>query len=132
MLFEEWEKGTGNRNYEEYKLAEVVYQQMPESFTKEKLYKLKEFMGDDFKALTEVFFNNIESNIRLREENAILGRRADFMYRAIDSYKQVQKIDIVSSYAIQRGEDAKLNTYQMVMDEWDNLYPTNPTEDGNQ
>ena len=121
MLFEEYEKGTGVSSQEEYQLAEKFYTAMPEGFSKQKLFELRNAMDEqDFIYMCELV---VDCNDRLAETRRSYQKdveKAVFLTDMVYKLKE-HNVDCIDMYANFKAEDAKQQILDDVKDMWDDI-----------
>ena len=108
MLFEEWTKGTGCANEEEYKLAEKLYSAMPENFQKKDLYDMRMAMNEDhFIALCKLVEGNYDSLQKVQRQYEKLEARMWTINDMLQTLKDECKMDVIQVYAAHMAEKAQ-------------------------
>jgi len=125
MLFEEWEKGTGLGDYDEYKDAERLYDAMDEGFRKEDLFKLRKAMRK------EHFLNlcDLASDGRFIEQlhrTERLTSKEIFVDRMITTLRDECNIDVLKVYITYMAEKAKAEEAERIQGLWDDLKGEKP------
>jgi hypothetical protein len=122
MLFEEWEEGTDLHDYDEYKLAEQLYNVMPNNFDKNKLYKLRLAMTKDhFSFLCSLASMNSARETYLRERNDKLAEKDRFVTDMIDTLNKEMSVDLIHKYILLKGNDALNAKVNELEKKWEEL-----------
>lgn len=120
MLFEEWEKGTDLHDYDEYKLAESLYNVMPNNFDKKKLYKLRLAMTKEhFAFLCSIASNGSKREEILRERNEKLSAASMFLNEVINTLKTECKMNVIEIYTAHMVEKAKKAERERILGRWE-------------
>ena len=122
MLFEEWEKGTGLDDYDEYRIAEDLYNTMPENFTKDELYKLREAVTKEhFEILATLVNSNNETIQHYRRRQERLTAKENFVDEMIRVLKEECNIDVLAVYATFMAEKAQKDEKERILGLWEDL-----------
>ena len=122
MLFDEWEKGTGRTSQEEYELAQELYNAMPEGFTKQKLFDLRNAMDEqDFMCLCEIISDCQRKVSEIRHDRDKNMEKATFLSDVVDTLKESGKIDCIKTYAALKAEEAKQTVLDNISSMWDDM-----------
>jgi len=123
MLFEEYEKGTGVHSSEEYDLANKLYSAMPEGFSKQKMFDLRNSMdADDFKALCELATKNQDRLDEERNRNEYLTKYAGFIKTMIATLKMECNINCLEVYTAHMADKAARAEKERIGNEWRELW----------
>ena len=122
MQFDEWEKGTGLNNREEFELAEKFYLAMPEGFSKQKLYDMRNSMDEqDFLYLCELVVDCDQMVKNAKDSYKRFMDKANFLDAMVDSLKTNGKIDCIATYAALESEKAKKREQELILGTWEEL-----------
>lgn len=122
MLYEEYKNGTGNESSEEYDLANELYTAMPDTFTKDKMYDLRNAMDkDDFKALCLLATKNQD---KLEECNKTINRLEDYQMFTnvmIRTLKTECNLDVVNTYISYMADKASKAEKERLTSKWNGI-----------
>lgn len=122
MLFEEWEEGTDLHDYDEYKLAESLYNVMPNNFDKKKLYKLRLAMTKDhFSFLCSLANFNATKEKLLLDMNEELSEKCRFTDRMIQVLKSELDTDVLNLYINHEMAKASFEKAKELHEKWEEL-----------
>ena len=122
MLFEEWEKGTGLGDYDEYKMAEGLYNTMPENFTKDELYKLRKAVTKEhFEILATLVNSNNETVQYYRRRQERLTAKENFVDEMIRVLKEECNMDVLAVYATYMAEKAQKDEKERILGIWEDF-----------
>ena len=119
MLFEEWEEGTDLHVYDEYKLAESLYNVMPNNFDKKKLYKLRLAMTKDhFSFLCSLANFNATKEKLVLDRNEELSEKCRFTDRMIHVLKSECDTDVLNLYINHEMAKASFDKAKELNEKW--------------
>ena len=122
MLFEEWEKGTDLHDYDEYRIAEELYNTMPENFGKEELYKLRKAVTKEhFEILASLVNCNNETIQYYRRRQERLNAKESFTDEMIRVLKEDCKMDVLAVYSSFMAEKAQKDEKERILGIWEDL-----------
>ena len=122
MLYEEYEKGTGVHSSEEYDLANELYSAMPDSFSKQKMYDLRNSMdADDFKALCELALKNQDKLESEQKRNDKLEKYMLFTKTMLDTLKTECNINCLEVYTAHMADKAARAEKERINAKWNEI-----------
>lgn len=122
MLFEEWEKGTDLHDYDEYRIAEELYNTMPENFTKDELYKLREAVTKEHFEILATLVNSDNETIQYyRRRQERLTAKENFVDEMIRVLKEECKMDVLAVYASYMADKAQKDEKGRILGLWEDL-----------
>lgn len=122
MLYEEYEKGTGVHSSQEYDMANALYSAMPDTFTKQKMYDLRNSMdADDFKALCVLALNNHETLEEQEKKIFKLEQYKGFVDNVLTVLKDECKINAIEVYTAHMADKASRCEKERIEARWKEL-----------